>query len=112
MSKQLDLFERYREPLVARESDPPTSKESAAEIKPKLSAIKTKLVQMAGITGDAEFTAREIAEAVKAVFPETEAETLRKRVRELVNDGEFVETAARPCRFTGKPAMAFRKELK
>lgn len=56
------------------------------------------------------FTARELAEACKAIHSEIEVESYRKRCREMVVDGVFAEGPRRRCGYTGRAANTFRRQ--
>jgi len=102
---QLDLFQGAS-PLH-RTCDPQTSVE-AAEVLPlgECQAIALRAARhLCHENGDA--TANEIGR-LGSLMSDHNAETIRKRVHELVRRGELCEVAHRKCSATGKVARAFR----
>jgi hypothetical protein len=93
---------------LARASDPVASKRAATLIRPKLVGVRLvayeRAVHLCRVYGTA--TANEIG--YLAGPSEHSSETLRKRVRELVNGEFLVEAGERVCRHSGQKVTSFR----
>lgn len=95
---QLELFvttepETYR---LSRGSDPATSKQADADIRPKLSGLYAEFVERLSQLGRA--TANEVADG---------NESLRKRARYLVDAREIKTSGTKVCSRTGKEVTAY-----
>lgn len=110
---QMDLFDRINrkidkvrnkaKSIIARHSDPETSKAAAAHIEPNLSATKQRC--LAVLNGS--MTASEIGR--DATVNGGNAETHRKRVGELHRDGLIESCGTRVCTVTGINAAVYRR---
>lgn len=105
---------------IARESDPITSHQSAAETSKKLTKLHTAFFELLKFLCDFRkkpVTANEVAEQCIKSFPGVaNQETWRKRAGELLSDeyGALIEVVGiRKCEVTGSSARTFRvRELK
>lgn len=110
MDGQLSLFGAFdtAERSLARKTDPRSSHE-AVPSSAQLSEIKQLILSN---TGKHPGTANEIAERC-ARDPRnvkgTRAETFRKRVKELVDDGHRVVSGELLCVITGKVVTGYRR---
>ena len=110
MTIQRQLFDDERPPKIARDSDPETSHDAAAEIKPKLGKLEERMY--AGFVQESPCTANEAAEATAQgyhfVDPHTNAETYRKRYDALLKKQRIVADGKKRCRISGKMATVYR----
>ena len=90
---------------IARESDPETSHAGAAHVRPKLVGLRLAFVETLRSLGRA--TANEVAAAAVGAGLVLNAESLRKRARELVDLGLIRVVGSRPCSVTGCAADVF-----
>lgn len=91
---------------LSRKSDPITSQQSAVETEPQLTGLQSCCMIVLGRAVSPR-TANEIAaECVRQYGKLTES--YRKRLHELVADGQAIECGERRCEVTGKAAMTFR----
>lgn len=91
---------------ISRKSDPITSQQSAAETEPKLNGLQSCCMVVLG-RAISPRTANEIAAECVRQFGKL-AESYRKRLHELVEQGLAIEAGERACEVTGKNAMTFR----
>jgi len=107
---QKQLFDDERPPKIARDSDPKTSHDAAAEMPPKLSALESRMESVWRQNGP--LTANEAAEiAVLTEYTETlgaNHETFRKRYTGLLNKFRIVADGKKQCNVTGKLATVYR----
>ena len=103
---QLDLFadDRYEPPSLARQSDPPTSQQAAADIAQRLGEMQ---VQMLAVFIDGTYTAVEAA-TICSQHGQGRMESYRKRTKELERMGHVECVGVRECEITGKRARVFR----
>lgn len=99
---QLSLFDDSMPEALARQSDPPTSKAAAEDIKPKLSGLREAFVLALADLGGGPCTAREVAERAKEMGLHQEVESVRKRAAELERAGLIDFTELKRCSHTGK----------
>lgn len=99
---QLSLFDDSMPEVLARQSDPPTSKAAAEDIRPKLSGLREAFVLALADLGGGPCTAREVAERAKEMRLHGEVESVRKRAAELERAGLIDFTELKRCRHTGK----------
>lgn len=94
-------FDHYGLPINRRD-DPPTSKQAAEEIKPALSGLRELFYETLK-QSNKPLTANEVA--VKSAF--ANRETIRKRAKELVEQGWIEPSGATICSVTGKTASTY-----
>ena len=99
---QLSLFD-VMPAKIARSRDPVTSEVSAAEARPKLGRLKREFIELL-ISRNCPSTANEVASECVDV---RRRESIRKRGRELVRDGELVEVGVKRCDYSGELATVF-----
>jgi hypothetical protein len=99
-----------RSPKLARDSDPDTSHDSAAEMLPKLSALESRMESVWRHNGP--LTANEAAEiAVLTEYTQSlgaNGETYRKRYDALLKKSRIVADGKKRCRVSGKLATVYR----
>jgi hypothetical protein len=94
---------------IARNTDPGTSHEAAAEVAGKLNRCQQGLLDAIQRLAAADApTAGEAAANAYEADSSSSRETYRKRLGELVAAGRVVEAGKRRCRVTGKPARTFK----
>ena len=105
---QLELFGDAIFEKLARQDDPPTSKQAAEEVKPKLSGLREAFVLALADLGGGPATAREIGERAREMGLHGEVESVRKRAAELDKAGLITFDELRRCSFTGKLAEGWK----
>ena len=105
---QLELFGDAIFEKLARQDDPPTSKQAAEEVKPKLSGLREAFVLALADLGGGPATAREIGERAVAMQLHGEPESVRKRAAELERQNLIVLAGIQRCTVTGKLAEGWR----
>ncbi len=115
MAIQRKLFDDERPPKLARDTDPETSHDSAAEMLPKLGKLESRLLfAFLRICRDLrQSSAREAAEIAYRNHRNTpgekhEADSYRKRTRSLLDKGMIKADGAKVCRISGKTVTAYR----
>jgi len=94
-------------PKIARDADPQTSKQAAAETKPILGycqQVFVKALERLGVPS----TAAEIAVVANQINGSKNTESYRKRAAECVEVGSIEPCEARKCGVTGKKATTYR----
>ena len=94
---------------LSRITDPDTSVTAARQFADKLSESQRAVVTAAireREQGRLDFTANEIA-TITADGSRSSVETYRKRCREIVRQGVFVEAGKRKCNITGNTCVTF-----
>ena len=107
---QKTLFDDERPAKIARASDPETSHDAAAEMRPKLGKLEARLLSAFKIWPK---TAREAADDAARLFnclagETTETESYRKRYTGLLKSGRIVADGVKTCRVSGKTVTAYR----
>ena len=105
---QLSLFDDSMPDALSRQSDPPTSKQAAEEVKPKLSGLREAFVLALADLGGGPATAREIGERAREMGLHGEVETVRKRAAEVERLGLITCDELQRCSFTGRPAEGWK----
>lgn len=110
MTHQRTLFDDERPAKIARDADPETSHEAAADVLPKLSALESRMESVWRHNGP--LTANEAAEiAVLTEYTQSlgaNAETYRKRYDALLKKSRIVADGKKRCRVSGKLATVYR----
>ena len=110
MTHQPTLFDDERPAKIARDSDPDTSHDAAAEMQPKLSALESRMADVWRSNGP--LTANEAAEiAVLTEYTQSlgaNAETYRKRYTGLLKRGRIIADGVKTCRVSGKTVTAYK----
>lgn len=110
MTHQQNLFDDERPAKIVRDADPETSHAAAADIKPKLSVLESRMESVWRQNGP--LTANEAAEiAVLTEYTQSlgaNAETLRKRYTGLLKKSRIVADGKKRCNITGKLATVYR----
>lgn len=100
---QLELFGDAIFEKLARQDDPPTSKQAAEEIRPSIGKLQAAFLAALKDLGGAR-TAREIAERARELGLHREPESIRKRAAEL-EDMRFIRVVGvRRCEYTNRVA--------
>jgi len=107
--EQKNLFEVQRgqygvEFKTARDRDPQTSHQAAAEVGDKLPALRGLFLDVLRKSTQ-PMTAAEVGHAMDG---KANAESIRKRAHELVRLGLIVKDKTRPCNVTGKNARTYK----
>ena len=90
----------------ARSKDPDTSQEAAKAIDSKSGQLRTACLKI--LRGNCRaMTANEIAEEAVSSYGGDD-QSYRKRMHELVRDGDAIESDKRPCTVTGKRAKTYK----
>ena len=110
MTIQRQLFDDERPPKIARDSDPETSHDAAAEIKPKSGLLEARMTSIWWHNGP--LTANEAA-ALAVVYYANNGkphghETYRKRYDGLLKKSRIVADGKKQCRISGKLATVYR----
>ena len=111
---QKTLFDDERPAKLARDSDPETSHDAAAEMLPKLSELECRLYDEFHNIGS--MTANEAAQSALrtasaepyVVRNKLNHETLRKRYTGLLAKSRIESNGKKQCRITGKLATVYR----
>lgn len=103
---QLELFGDAIFEKLARQADPPTSKQAAEEIRPQIKQLQRVFLHALKTLGRPS-TAREVGERAKQIGLHSESESVRKRAKELERLGAIKTFGTRKCQVTGKPAQAW-----
>jgi len=98
-------FDHYGLPITRRD-DPPTSKQAAEEIKPALSGLRELFYETLK-RADKPLTANEVAIRANETSVFINRETIRKRAKELVEQGWIEPSGATVCSVTGKTASTY-----
>lgn len=98
-------FDHYGRP-VSRRDDPPTSKQAAEEIKPALSGLRELFYETLK-QSNKPLTANEVAMRANETSVFANRETIRKRAKELVEQGWIEPSGATICSVTGKTASTY-----
>ena len=110
MTHQPTLFDDERPAKIARDSDPDTSHDAAAEMQPKLSALESRMADVWRSNGP--LTANEAAEiAVLTEYTQSlgaNAETYRKRYDALLKKSRIIADGKKRCNISGKLATVYR----
>lgn len=101
---QYDFPVEDRRP-IARESDPVTSHAGASHVRPKLVGLRAVFVETLRLLGRG--TANEVAAAAVGAGLVGNAESVRKRAKELVDLHWIKVVGSRPCSVTGCDADVF-----
>ena len=107
------LFPDERPAKIARDSDPETSHEAAAELLPKLGRLEARLLSAFCAFNGTPATAREAAEIAYRCHrcepgEHTEADTYRKRYTGLLKKDRIEAVGTKVCRVTGKTVTAYQ----
>ena len=105
---QLELFGDAIFEKLARQDDPPTSKQAAEEVRPKLKRLHQAFVLALADLGGGPATAREVAERAREMGLHSEVETVRKRAAEVERLGLIACDELQRCSFTGRPAEGWK----
>ena len=110
MTIQQTLFDDERPAKLARDADPETSHDAAAEMLPKLGRLEARLLSAFKRYPK---TAREAASDAARLFnmledEYTETESYRKRYTGLLKRGDVVADGKKVCRISGKTVTAYR----
>ena len=103
---QLSLFDDG--PQLARQDDPPTSKQAAEEIRPSIGKLQAAFLAALKDLGGGPATAREVAERAKEMGLHREPESIRKRASELEDMRLIQVVEVRRCSVTNKVAETWR----
>ncbi|MEQ8767174.1 MAG: winged helix-turn-helix domain-containing protein [Planctomycetota bacterium] len=87
---------------LARQTDPATSHEAAAAIRPQLGALQTRVLAL--IHAHPDRTATELA----GLAFEADPRRVNRRISELLRDGRAEVSGTRPCDVTGRSAQTYR----
>lgn len=104
---QLSLFDDSMPEVLARQSDPPTSKAAAEDIRPSIGKLQAAFLAALKDLGGAR-TAREIAERARELGLHREPESIRKRASELEDMRMIQVVEVRRCSITNKVAETWR----
>jgi len=107
---QNQLFPDDRPPKLARDTDPETSHDAAAEVVLKLSRLEERM--HAGFVQESPCTVNEAAEATARGYsfidPQVAVETYRKRYTGLLKKGRIKSDGKKRCDITGKLATVYK----
>jgi hypothetical protein len=92
---------------ISRKSDPITSQKSAAETEPKLSTCVGRMLTVLRESQSA-LTGREAGRKCALRWPDHEADTYRKRISKMVDDGLAVEAGEKVCDVSGKMVTTYK----
>ena len=107
MTIQHTLFPDERPPKIARDSDPDTSHDAAAEMLPTLSTLEGFMLESFAVCGPQ--TANEAAEFAGILARGcANHETLRKRYTGLLAKSRITSDGKKKCNITGKLATVYR----
>tara|TARA_R110000824_G_scaffold69785_5_gene179598 strand:- start:380 stop:727 length:348 start_codon:yes stop_codon:yes gene_type:complete len=107
---QHTLFDDERPAKIARDSDPETSHDAAAEMQPKCGLLEARMTSVWWHNGP--LTANEAA-AIAVVYYANNGkphghETYRKRYDGLLKKNRIVADGKKQCRISGKLATVYR----
>ena len=110
MTIQHTLFPDERPAKIARDSDPDTSHDAAAEMLPRLGLLEQRFLNV--MRSEGPMTANETAEIAERWYrgtpPQATCETFRKRYDALVKKQRIVADGKKRCRISGKMATVYR----
>jgi len=108
--KQKQLYDDERPPKLARDADPETSHDAAAEMLPKLSDLESRMESVWRHNGP--LTANEAADiAVLTEYTQAlgaTSETYRKRYDALLKKSRIVADGKKRCNISGKLATVYK----
>lgn len=87
---------------LSRHTDPATSHEAAAAIRPRLSALQARVLAL--VIPNPDRTATELAQLAHEADPRR----VNRRLSELLRDGWVEVSGTRPCEVTGRSAQTYR----
>ena len=107
---QQTLFDDDRPAKIARDTDPETSHDAAAEMRPTLSALESRMADVWRQNGPLTANeAADIAALTEYTLPlGANAETYRKRYDGLLKKCRIVADGKKQCRISGKMATVYR----
>ena len=109
---QKTLFDDDRPAKIARDSDPETSHDAAAEMQPKLGKLEARLLsafkRWPKTAREAADDAARLFNCLTGVGKNTETESYRKRYTGLLKRGQIVTDGTKVCRISGKTVTAYR----
>ncbi len=108
---QYTLFPDDRPAKIARDTDPDTSHDAAAEMRPKLSALESRMADVWRQNGPLTANeAADIAALTEYTLPlGANAETYRKRYDALLKKCRIVADGKKQCRISGKMATVYKR---
>ena len=91
---------------LSRKSDPITSQQSAAETEPHINTCEGRMLAVLR-KAKAPLTGREAGRECERLNPDHEADTYRKRISKMVQDGLASEAGERRCDVSGKTVTTY-----
>ena len=91
---------------LSRRADPITSQKSAAETEPHINTCEGRMLAVLR-KAKSPLTAREAGSECERLNPDHEADTYRKRISKMVDDGLAIEAGERRCDVSGKTVTTY-----